>query len=170
MVKLFLPITVDYVLVQPAKLYLYNSTNFLLLNYPAYKLTYNKHLRILSFSCPNKLPQTFSKTFLSSFIFTWENFFFTKLLFLGKGFKLRKIRNTTYFYFNHSHLQVFCNNTLKLKKIQKTKLLLFHKDLNQLHACRSTLTKIKRVNTYTKRGLRASKQLVYLRKNKTGAA
>lgn len=54
-----------------------------------------------------------------------------------------------------------------IKKIQKTKLLIFSKNLNKLKLLNKIIINIKKINPYTKRGLRLTKQIIYKKRNKS---
>ena len=97
---------------------------------------------------------------MNNFLFTWDNFFFSKIYFLGKGFKLKKINKNIYFNFNYSHIKLLINQDIIIKKIQKTKLILFSKNLHKLNNLCRYILDIKKINVYTKRGLRKSKQII----------
>jgi ribosomal protein L6P/L9E len=82
---------------------------------------------------------------------------------------LKKINKNIYFNFNYSHIKLLINQNIIIKKIQKTKLLIFSKNLASVKGISLTIKNIKNLNPYTKRGLRKSKQIVYRKKNKSNA-
>jgi ribosomal protein L6P/L9E len=87
-------------------------------------------------------------------------------MFLGKGFKLRKLNKKIQLNFNYSHIQIIINNKIILKKIQKNTILLFSNNIQKLNDFSSLLLNIRVVNAYTKRGLRLSKGIILKRQNK----
>ena len=160
MLKIYLPKNIKLVYLNNIYIYLYNFNYFISLNFINYNLYFNKFLNIL------KIKKVYNKKFLNNFLFTWDNFFFSKIYFLGKGFKLKKIKKNIYFNFNYSHIKLIINQNIILKKIQKTKLIIFSKNINNLNNFCKLIQNIRQINPYTKRGLRKSKQIIYKKKNK----
>lgn len=94
-------------------------------------------------------------------------FFFKKLIFKGKGFKIKKINsNLIVFFFGHSHLKLFYNKNFIIKKYLKNKYLFFSTNLKKLKLISTFLLTIKKISWYTKRGLRLKKQIVQKRSGK----
>src|SRR4051812_9906383 len=98
----------------------------------------------------------------------FENIFFEKINFKGKGFKLRiKKKNKFIFYmFGHSHINVALLGKTKIKRLTKYKYIF---KLRNKYILKSTVTNICNVrplNIYTKRGLRKTRQFVFKRKGK----
>lgn len=101
-------------------------------------------------------------------IFSFEDFFFKKIKFKGKGFrlKIKKKHKAIKFMFGHSHLNMaFIKNT-KLKKLSKYKFILKSVNSLLLNKLSNLLCKIKPVNLYTNRGIRISRQIIRKRKGK----
>lgn len=169
MLKVYLPKNISFITLNNTYLYLYNTNNFLLLNFLNYNFFFNKYLNIIKIKKYTLNGKVYNKKFLNNFLFIWENFFFSKIYFLGKGFKLKKISNNLYFNFNYSHIKLILNNNIILQKIQKTKLILFSKNINKLIELANAIQNIKKMNPYTKRGLRKNKQIIYKKKNKSNA-
>ena len=169
MLKIYLPKNINFVVLNNLYMYIYNSNNFLLINFLSYNLFFNKCLNIVKLKKKSLIKKIYNKKFLNNFLFIWENFFFSKIYFLGKGFKLKKIKKNIYFNFNYSHIKVIINNKVILKKIQKTKLILFSKNIYELNNFSNLIQNIKKINPYTKRGLRKNKQIIYKKKNKSNA-
>jgi ribosomal protein L6P/L9E len=99
---------------------------------------------------------------------TFENYFFLKIKFKGKGFKIKfnKKLKLIKFYFGRSHITFFKLKKIKLKKITKYKFLLKNLNFNKLKKKASEITYIKPVNVYTLRGIRLSRQHISKRKGK----
>lgn len=167
MIRVYLPSNIKTLCLNNSYVYLYNLNIFFLFNYKNYDLFFNNYLNLLKFN-----PITYSNPLkinkkLSLFIFNWDNFFFSKIYFIGKGFKIKKFEKTTHFNFIYSHKNIILNNTTLIKKIEKTKLLLISKNYNKLIKLINTVLSIKPLNSYTKRGIRKTKQIFYKKKNKS---
>lgn len=166
MFKIYLPKNIKFLYINNIYIYLYNINYFISINFINYDIYFNKFLNILKIKKKKLNKKIYNKKFLNNFLFTWESFFFSKIYFLGKGFKLKKIKKNIYFNFNYSHIKLIINQNIILKKIQKTKLIMFSKNSNNLNSFCKLIQNIKKINPYTKRGLRKSKQIIYKKKNK----
>lgn len=160
MLKIYLPKNIKFIYLNNIYIYLYNQNFFLLINFISYNIYFNRFLNILKIIKKKKNEKLYNKKLLNNFLFTWENFFFSKIYFLGKGFKLKKVNNNIYFNFNYSHIKLLINQNIIIKKIQKTKLVLFSKNLHKLNTLCKDILNIKKINVYTKRGLRKNKQII----------
>lgn len=105
---------------------------------------------------------------INKFIKTFEFYFFIKIKFKGKGFKIKfnKKLKIIKFYFGKSHMTFFKLKKIKLKKITKYKFILKNLNFWKLKTNALKITKIKPVNVYTLRGIRLSKQMISKRKGK----
>lgn len=105
---------------------------------------------------------------INKFLKTFEFYFFIKIKFKGKGFKIKfnKKIKLIKFYFGRSHITFFKLKKIKLKKITKYKFILKNLNLSKLKTNSIKITKIKPVNVYTLRGIRLSKQIIRKRKGK----
>jgi len=117
-----------------------------------------------------KKPNYFSCTFehlFSVFLFSWNYYFFEKIKFTGKGYRItfRKKKKYIIFYFGHSHDTIMLFRGVKVKKPHKYKFIVLKNSFNKIKILGSMITKIKPINVYTKRGLRKSRQWVYKRKS-----
>lgn len=167
MIKIFLPNNLNFLYLSNLYLYVYNTNNFLLINTKNFNIFFNKFLNIIKLQKLKLIKKrSYHKNFLNLFLFSWDNFFFSKVYFLGKGFKLKKISNNIYFNFNYSHINFLISNKTIIKKVQKNKLLIFGKNASILKSISNNIVSIKRLNSYTKRGLRKTKQIVYKKRNK----
>lgn len=110
----------------------------------------------------------FNTKLLNNFLKTFENYFFIKIKFKGKGFKIKfnKKLKLIKFYFGRSHLTFFKLKKVKLKKITKYKFLLKSLNFEKLKTKSNKITCIKPVNVYTLRGIRLSRQFISKRKGK----
>ena len=168
MVQLYLPQTIKFSYINNIYIYIYNNKYSILLDASNYIIFFNKNIQIiLMYSIFNKK----KNLSINNFIFTWDNFFSTKLYFLGKGFKIRKFNrlNTFFLHFNHSHLNALNvePSYALIKKVQKIKLLIFSKSITNINYLKKILFNIRNINSYTKRGIRYNKMLILKRRNKS---
>ena len=167
MIKIFLPKIINFLYLNKNYIYLYNKNLYLLINITNYNIFFNKFLNILKLQKTVINKKIKNKNIINNFLFTWDNFFFSKIYFLGKGFKLKKFKKNIYFNFNYSHIKLIINNKIIIKKIQKNKILLFSKNINYLIKFSQLIKKIRTISPYTKRGLRINKQIIYKKRNKS---
>ncbi len=103
-------------------------------------------------------------------LFVFENTFFEKIKFKGKGFRVRfkKKNKILKFTFGHSHINyAFLNGkTTKIKKIGKYKYFFKNKSSSKLLSFLKKICSIKPINMYTKRGIRLGTQVIFKRKGK----
>lgn len=107
---------------------------------------------------------------IKDFLKSWNLYFFSKIKFKGKGFRIKFFKKIKLikFYFGKSHKTfVFLKNIFK-KKINKYKFLLYSLNKKRVLTSSKIITGIKPINIYTLRGLRNSKQIIYKRKGKKG--
>jgi len=166
MIKIYIPKNIKFLILNNKYLYLYNLNNFILINLAKTNFFFNNLLNILHIKLYNHNSLK-NKNFINNFLFLWDNYFFSKLYFLGKGFKIKKIENNIFFNFNYSHIKLIINQSSIIKKIQKNKIAIFTKNYSNLKKLETYINKIKSLNFYTKRGIRKSKQIVFIKKNKS---
>lgn len=103
-------------------------------------------------------------------IFVFENIFFNKIKFKGKGFRVRFKKNNKIlkFTFGHSHINyVFINsNRTIVKRLGKYKYVFKNKNNLKMNFFLQKICNIKPINMYTKRGIRLGRQIIYKRKGK----
>jgi len=174
--KLNVPINFNFILIKKFNkiiLIIYNEKfKFVLFFKEKNNLKINKNLNSISYK----------NTFLKKNIFTINNnfykfleklniYYFLKIKFKGKGYKIgfykkKKIIN---FYFGKSHKSIFIFNNIKIKKLSKYKFILLKNNFNLLKKISYKIIKIKKINEYTNRGLRLSRQIIIKRKGKKGS-
>ena len=103
--------------------------------------------------------------FFKNFWKNWNNFFFQKIKFTGKGYKIKKKKKSIKFFFGRSHLTIIFFNKTLIKRLTKYKLFFCNKNQNILIKIKKFLNKIRALNIFTKRGLRFMRQNI---KKKTG--
>lgn len=104
---------------------------------------------------------------VNNYVFSNFLFFFKKITFKGKGFKLKKTKTKRFkFYFGHSHPIYFFNYNLIGRKLTKYKHIFFSSKFKKLKKILVNWSKIKPISWYTKRGLKFSRQVIQLRSGK----
>lgn len=107
---------------------------------------------------------------IQKIIFLFENIFFNKIKFKGKGFRVRfkKKNKILKFTFGHSHINyIFINfKKVKIKKLGKYKYIIKSKNKFILNKLSKDICKIRSINLFTKRGIRLGRQVVFKRKGK----
>ena len=108
---------------------------------------------------------------LAKFLFSWNFYFFRKIKFTGKGYRItfRKRRKTIIFYFGHSHDTIVLFRSVFIRKPHKYKFVVFKNSLKKIEKLMNTIVRIKPMNFYTKRGLRGSRQIIFKRRGKKNA-
>lgn len=101
---------------------------------------------------------------LNLFCLKTYTIYWIRVVFKGKGFRLRRFRNTSKvtFNFGHSHWTKLGFNSSQywFKKLKRQNYLFFASNFFKLQALSYTLRFIKSLNVYTKRGLRLKKQYI----------
>jgi len=108
---------------------------------------------------------------LNFFLKGLNYYFYNKIKFKGKGYKMRfydagKLIN---FYFGKSHNTIMMYRNIKLLILGKYKFMLLSSNNKNLIDVTKKTIKIKYINQYTLRGLRLSKQLILKRTGKKGS-
>lgn len=108
--------------------------------------------------------------FIENFLKSWDFYFFSKIKFKGKGFRIRFLKKNKLvkFFFGRSHKTFIKFKKIIMKKINKYKFIL--KSINKKKILNNSykVVSIKPLNLYTIRGLRNSRQIVCKRKGKKG--
>lgn len=105
---------------------------------------------------------------LHKFFFSWDSYFFEKIKFTGKGYRIafQKKKKIMKFYFGHSHDTLIVFKWVVVKKPHKYKFIILKNNITTLRKLNETILRIKPINIYTKRGLRNFRQIIYKRKGK----
>lgn len=124
-----------------------------------------------SFIFKSKTTKNFTNLYvnlLHIFLFSWDSYFFEKIKFKGKGYRIafQKKKKIMTFYFGHSHDTIFIFRWVLIKKPHKYKFIIINNNLQKLKQLNKNILKIKPLNIYTKRGLRNFRQVIYKRKGK----
>lgn len=102
--------------------------------------------------------------YFSRFIVKTYSIHWMRVSFKGKGYRLRKFKNLNKLTLNfgHSHWAKLSldNNIFFFKKIRRQNYLCLSKYYNLYNYFKLSLKTFKKINTYTKRGLRLKKQFI----------
>lgn len=103
-----------------------------------------------------------------NFFYSFNFFFFRKFKFIGKGYKIKKVKNKKSFkmFFGYSHKIFIVPGGLQLRKLTKYKLFLITNMRLKEKLTSPRLQRIRTLNLFTKRGLRATKQKIFKRPGK----
>jgi len=98
--------------------------------------------------------------YVTFFFKNWTNLFFQKIKFKGKGYKIRKKEKAIQFFFGRSHLTSIWFKGVHVKRLHKYKLFVAVTNNYRLYLIHRFIDSIRKLNIYTKRGLRLSRQKV----------
>lgn len=100
--------------------------------------------------------------FLNKQVKSINFYFIKKIIFFGKGFKIKKNKKEVLnLFFNKSHLSFFIWNNLILKKLKKTKLIVCSSNFIKFDLICNKIVNVRKLNIFTKKGLRLSRQLIF---------
>ena len=118
----------------------------------------------------NKLDDFSTKYNKLSKLFTWKMglFYYSKMRFTGKGYKIKKtkIKKSFKFYFGKSHITYAFGGGLVFKKLSKYRLFFISNNKKKINKVRNLILSIKPINKFTKRGLRVTKHFILKRPGK----
>lgn len=108
---------------------------------------------------------------LNNLLFAFNHYFFKKIKFKGKGFrlKIKKQKKICKFLFGHSHTMLAYIKNIKIQKCTKYKFNLKSVNKINLQSLVSSIIVIKPNNVYTNRGIREGRQIIFRRKGKKGS-
>lgn len=114
--------------------------------------------------------QTLINSTFNNFIKLVDIYEFVKIKFKGKGFKIGfyKNKNIMNFFFGASHINTFLVKNTIIKKISKYKFILKSINNVDLNNLSKNIINIRKINYYTLRGLRKSRQILIKRKGRKG--
>lgn len=103
-----------------------------------------------------------------NYFYSFNFFFFRKFKFIGKGYKIKKAKNKKSFkmFFGYSHKIFLVYGGLQLRKLTKYKLFLITNTRLKEKITSPIIQHIRKLNLFTKRGLRATRQIVFKRPGK----
>ena len=149
-----------------------NNYNFnFLLNKKKSFVFFNKFNNIIKIYHTNVLNnQTLVNSTLNNFLKLIDIYEFVKIKFKGKGFKIGFYKNKSImnFFFGASHINIFLIKNTLIKKISKYKFILKSTNIIELNNLSKHIVNIRKINYYTLRGLRKSRQILIKRKGRKG--
>jgi ribosomal protein L6P/L9E len=153
----------------PNIFYLTSTTYFFKVIVPSHQLKwwYDLQTNTILFSIP-KSSNFFNMYWklLQALLYSFNNFYFLKLKFKGKGYYLYKnIRNTITPQFGHSHRIYIYSFAITVKFLSKTSVMFFGLSKKDVLKTGYQLRKSRSVNLFTGRGVRFNRQILY---RKTG--
>ena len=174
--KIFLPSNTGLTVIKKKDVnifYIYNTFYFYKLAFKklGYKDVLDKETNGICVYAPAVNNYKFYLKLLSNFLFSWNFYFFKKIKFTGKGYRItfRKKKKTIIFYFGHSHDTTILFRSVFIKKPHKYKFVIFKNSIKKINKLANMIVKIKPMNFYTKRGIRNSRQIIFKRKGKKNA-
>jgi hypothetical protein len=110
----------------------------------------------------------FEKNVFKKFIKSLDCYFFLKIKFKGKGYKIKysKKRKFMRFFFGRSHITFMKYKNVIIKKTLKYKFVLKSNNLEKLKFVGNKTKNIKNVNIFTSRGIRISRSVLFKRRGK----
>lgn len=175
-INIILPPQFNFVIIKNNKLIkinLYNNNyifNIFLNNNKSFIFTnkYNNILKIIHKKVYDN--QNLVNSSINAFLKMIDIYKFVKIKFKGKGFKIGfyKNKNIMHFFFGSSHINVFLVKNILIKKISKYKFILKSNNLNYINQLSKNIINIRKINFYTLRGLRKSRQYIIKRKGRKG--
>ena len=102
--------------------------------------------------------------------FIWKSglFYFAKMRFSGKGYKVKKTKKkrSFKFYFGKSHISYVFSGGLIFKKLSKFRLFFISNNKKRINRIKKMVILVRPINRFTKRGLRFTKQFILKRPGK----
>jgi hypothetical protein len=139
-----------------------NKNNLLFIN------KFNNIIKIYNKNVFNN--QILINSTINNFLKLIDIYEFVKIKFKGKGFKIGfyKNKNIMNFFFGASHINSFLIKNTLIKKINKYKFILKSTNIKELNSLSKQIIGIRKINFYTLRGLRKSRQILIKRKGRKG--
>lgn len=177
LINLYLPNFWKFILIKIFNydkiIYIYNNTYFFII--PVFKafslIKYDLQTNTINFKFyykNNFFPLFWN--FFKTIFFSFSKQFFKKLKFKGKGYYIYKnIRNTIALQFGYSHLVYLYFFFIKIKFLTKTTILVFGINKTDLFLSTKNFYNVKRINIFTSKGIRFSKQIIYKKTGKVSS-
>lgn len=154
-------------------LYVYNSEYFFIVPFVKkfISIRFDDSVNILNLNF--FLKNNFYSLFWNYFKIIFSSFskiFFKKLKFKGKGYYIYKnFRNTIALQFGYSHMYYIYSFFVTVKFITKTTILMFGNNYNDVLNKGYSLFNIKKINIFTGKGIRFSRQVIYKKTGKVSS-
>ena len=157
----------NFILIKKNKNYIYIYNNIFYFTIITHALTFieeNSNSVIID-NFDSKKKKELEKKIINNFIKNLNLYFFQKIKFNGKGYKIKKKKKSIKFFFGKSHLTTIFFKKINIRRLTKYKLFFYTKKYETIKFVFSLINKIRKINIYTKRGLRFSRQKIF---KKTG--
>lgn len=163
---LFIPNSINFILINtPKQATIFLFSNFFFYTFIVHKfhIFYNTFLNYFEWQNYWTI-----KTYWQKIIKLWTFFFLKKYIILGRGFKLKKTKTSTYWNFNIAvRKQIFLKQII-IQKFSKKKFLLIYSSLStHKHKCfNQVINQILNKNIFLKKIIKPIKYRFYLKKKK----
>ena len=178
-VNFYLPFNWNFLLINKNKnknimyIYIYNLNYFFILPITKKFLSVKYDTQINSLLFQFLFKNNFYNLFWNSFkilFYSFSKIFYKKLKFKGKGYYIYKNnRNTIALQFGYSHLYYLYSFFVTVKFLTKTSILMFGINNNDLTKSTNYLYNIKKINIFTGKGIRFSRQIIYRKTGKVSS-
>lgn len=165
-ISFIIPKSLNYILIKIKEkpyIYIYNKNFFFFFSLINKKKIYlNKSTNSITIILPYPSTKMIFQKYLDNLLYSWVNFFFKKIKFTGKGYKIvyLKKKKKLKLKFNRAHRTSLFLQKIWIKKFKK-KIIFYY---NNHYLLSETLKKVQNVRTanlYTKRGLKLTRQIFY---------
>ena len=175
---LYLPFNWNFILFKKKNInilnvYIYNNDYFFILpffkKFVSINYDYFSNVIIFNFFFNNNFYSIFWNYFKNLF-FSFSKIFFKKLKFKGKGYYIYKNnRNTIALQFGYSHKLYLYSFFVTVKFLTKTTILMFGNNYQDILNNSYSLYRIKKINIFTGKGIRFSRQIIYRKTGKVSS-
>jgi ribosomal protein L6P/L9E len=175
---LYLPFNWNFILfkkkyINILNLYIYNNEYFFILpffkKFVSINYDFSANVLIFNFFFNNNFYSIFWNYFKNLF-FSFSKIFFKKLKFKGKGYYIYKNnRNTIALQFGYSHKLYLYSFFVTVKFLTKTTILMFGNNYQDILNNSYSLYNIKKINIFTGKGIRFSRQIIYRKTGKVSS-
>lgn len=150
-------------------IYTYNNTYSTLLknsiNNKLHLCNTSSLLLIISSFTKNTISKNNFKTIFRNFTAQFVKYKTYKIKFTGKGYKIKKPTKKSFrFLFNKSHICIIWWKNIHFKKYKKYKT--YIRSINLIKNTINKILKIRKIDIFTKKGLRISKTTIFKKKGK----
>lgn len=142
-------------------LYIYSQKNFSFIKILKNNFKINFYLKYIWFE-----KSLLITNFFNNLIKSWTSFFFNKYIISGKGFKLKKKKNSLIVNFNTSHNFFFFQKKFILQKFNKKKFLLISLTLNNSIKIKQNFISLFIKNIFLKKNIKINRSYVLFKKKK----
>ena len=164
--SIFLPDKTNFILVKTKyreidyqTLVIYNIPNYIMIVIK--HIIFYKYSRTLLINSKNYVSVFIASNYLTNYIYTWNTFFYKKIKFKGKGYKILRRRRLLKLTFNKSHITWMFFFKILFQRLAKQKYIFISKNYKYLSQLIQYIYMIRPFNIFTKRGIRLSQQKIF---------